>query len=95
MVGEADPGLFDWKHGGWRRAATAASRRAMLILHIEEVERFAAESQSRGNRLTLHQNVLPGLIAELEKLNRAAGVSRAISASGVGGVRRYRRGGAA
>lgn len=37
-----------WSYNGWRRESGSTAQRAMLILHIEEVEQYLAAFKSQG-----------------------------------------------
>jgi len=88
----SNTGLVNWTWGAWRRESTLAEQIEMLILHIEEVEKFAFESQNKGNRLTLHQNMLPGLEAQLQKLKTQQTLANSTTGRRLGGVARFKRG---
>lgn len=65
-----------WTYGGWRRETTAAARRDMLILHVEEIEnKITADVAAHGYSRTNHPliELLKLLQTRLDGLDGAAG----------------------
>ena len=71
-----------WTYGGWRREVGATAQRAMLVLHIEEVEQRLAGFSGQGamqNRAERYQldEYLKGLESKLADYDRNLGLDLA------------------
>lgn len=86
-------GLVNWTYGDWRRQRTLDAQIDRLIRHIEEVEKFAFESQNKGQRLTLHQNMLDRLEKNLDRLTTRQALGSSGLSGRVGKVSKFKRGG--
>ncbi|MEP3478007.1 MAG: hypothetical protein ABJZ55_02055 [Fuerstiella sp.] len=92
MVNATNKGLVNWKYGDWRRMPSLNDQIDRLIRHIEEVEKYAFESQDKGRRLTMHQNMLSRLEGNLEQLLGKQSLQASPAAHRLGRVSRFRRG---
>jgi hypothetical protein len=85
-------GLVRWTYGDWRRMPTLDRQIDRLVRHIEEVERYAFDSQSKGQRLALQQNMLERLNADLRRLEARRAVNSRAAFNRVGKVSAFVRG---
>lgn len=81
-----------WLYGGWRRESGLAAQRAMLILHIEEVEAMLsgfAEQESLGMRGQRHNQTeyRQDLEKRLEELDDKIAAANATDMNPFFGVR--------
>lgn len=81
-------GFVTWKYNDWRRQGSLSDQIWHLQRHIEEVERYAFESQDRGRRLTLQQNMIPYLQQQLDRLE----AKNKLSGTRLGQTARFKRG---
>lgn len=91
-TGPNNRGFVRWIYGDWRRQSTLDAQIERLQRHIEEVERYAFDATQNGSRLIMHQNMLPRLTAELEKLESRRTLRTNPAFTRVGGVQRFTRG---
>jgi hypothetical protein len=92
LASTANNGLVRWTYGDWRRQPTVADQIDRLIRHIEEVERYAFESQDKGRRLTMHQNMLSRLETQLEKLQARQKIGNSSALRRTGQTSKFNRG---
>lgn len=83
------PHIVSWKYNDWRRQPTAAAQLERLKLHIEEVEGFVLEFESKATKMKLADNYLPSLETRLKEMEVKARLS---SIGARGGVSTFVRG---
>ena len=95
MPSETNTGLVNWQYGDWRSQSTLTEKINRLRLHIQEVEKYAFESQSKTKKLRLHDGMLPRLEKNLERLEAQQAMSTNGRGRRIGRVARYKRGSSA
>ena len=82
-------GTVTWQYSDWHMQTTPALQLERLKLHLQEVEGYMLESNSKGRGLKLSDSLLPHLTEELRRLE-----TRVATSVGVGrfGVSKYTRG---
>lgn len=70
MATDPTPHLVNWRYNDWRQKATAAEQLKRLQLHIQEVEGFVLESQSKGRSMKLQEKYLDRLEEHIARLER-------------------------
>lgn len=83
------PHIISWKYNDWRRQATTAAQIERLKLHIEEVEGFVLEFDSKASKMKLSDGYLAGLETRLKEMEIK---SRLASVGNRGGVSTFIRG---
>ena len=89
-MANTNKGFVRWNYADWRRQATVAEQIDRLIRHIEEVERYAFDTQNKGNRMMLQSGMLDRLQTQLDRLQAKQQLGTKLGQ--IGRTSRFRRG---
>ena len=82
-------GTVTWQYSDWRSQSTPAKQLERLKLHMQEVEAYLVESNSKGRTVKLSDTLLPLLQKNPERLETQVALATAL---GTRGVSRFVRG---